>query len=85
MSRYTSDKLYDGEESIAVALDIGTTSSGVAFTHYFPGYHPQAYVIGQVKPARVVPKLQALCHTGMANSKPVERMPCGISRKTPTT
>lgn len=45
MSRYTSDKLYDGEESIAVALDIGTTSSGVAFTHYFPGYHPQAYVV----------------------------------------
>ncbi|KIM20667.1 hypothetical protein M408DRAFT_333876, partial [Serendipita vermifera MAFF 305830] len=45
MSNYYGHNKYDGPECIVVAMDIGTTQSGVAFTYFYPGCHPQAQVV----------------------------------------
>ncbi|KIM26377.1 hypothetical protein M408DRAFT_330568 [Serendipita vermifera MAFF 305830] len=45
MPNYYGNEKYEGPERIVVAMDIGTTHSGVAFTHFYPGYHPQAQVV----------------------------------------
>lgn len=44
MPRYYGER-YEGPEFIVVAMDIGTTQSGVAFAYFYPGCHPQAQVV----------------------------------------
>ncbi|KIM23512.1 hypothetical protein M408DRAFT_262801 [Serendipita vermifera MAFF 305830] len=45
MANYYGDKPYDGPESIAVTMDIGTTNSAVAFVYCCPRYRPKAQMV----------------------------------------
>ncbi|KIM20155.1 hypothetical protein M408DRAFT_334111 [Serendipita vermifera MAFF 305830] len=45
MSSYYSDKLYEGKETIVVAMDIGTTHSAVSFVYLSPGSRPQGKMV----------------------------------------
>ncbi|KIM23508.1 hypothetical protein M408DRAFT_27851 [Serendipita vermifera MAFF 305830] len=45
MADFSSNKPYEGSESIAIAMDIGTTNSAVAFTYLHPGSRPKVQAV----------------------------------------
>ncbi|KIM23513.1 hypothetical protein M408DRAFT_262852 [Serendipita vermifera MAFF 305830] len=45
MAAYYGDKKYEGQETIVVAMDIGTTNTAVSFTHLCPGSRPQGKMV----------------------------------------
>ncbi|KAG8805508.1 hypothetical protein FRC17_005478, partial [Serendipita sp. 399] len=42
---YSSDVAYSGEEKIVIAMDIGTTHTGVSFVHCYPGERPKVNLV----------------------------------------
>ncbi|KAG8826100.1 hypothetical protein FRC19_009707 [Serendipita sp. 401] len=47
MASYTSNEVYLKEESIVIAIDIGTTMTGVSFSHMYPGEKPSVRLVNQ--------------------------------------
>ncbi|KIM23492.1 hypothetical protein M408DRAFT_27841 [Serendipita vermifera MAFF 305830] len=47
MPRYYSEEIYNGPEAISVAMDIGTTQSGVSFVHFSPGSQSESQMVTQ--------------------------------------
>ncbi|KIM26380.1 hypothetical protein M408DRAFT_330575 [Serendipita vermifera MAFF 305830] len=47
MPSYYSEEIYNGPEAISVAMDIGTTQSGVSFVHFSPGSQSEGQMVAQ--------------------------------------
>ncbi|CAG7852393.1 SubName: Full=Uncharacterized protein {ECO:0000313/EMBL:CCA74286.1} [Serendipita indica DSM 11827] len=44
-SVYTSDTVYSGNETLVVAMDLGTTHTGASFTYLYPGEKPKVHLV----------------------------------------